>query len=82
MNILNPFLSFSGGVNEYEMLRTFNCGVGLILVVSPSDVTEVLNLIVGEKASVIGAVEKLPAGGKLTHKSEVCQFIYIQICGF
>lgn len=50
------------------MLRTFNCGVGLILIVSPNDVKEVMNLIVGEKASVIGRVEKLPVGGKLPVK--------------
>lgn len=63
-NILPVFawLAATGGVNEYEMLRTFNCGVGLVLIVSPSDVKEVLSLVVGEKASVIGHVEALPAG--------------------
>ena len=55
----------AGGVNEYEMLRTFNCGVGLVLIVSSADVKEVMSLIVGEKASVIGKVELLPPGGKL-----------------
>lgn len=48
------------------MLRTFNCGVGLILIVSPSDLSEVMSLLVGEKASVIGQVESLPSGGKAT----------------
>lgn len=63
-NILPVFawLAAAGGVNEYEMLRTFNCGVGLILVVSPNNVKEVMSLIVGEKATIIGEVEKLPAG--------------------
>ncbi|KAK3927870.1 Trifunctional purine biosynthetic protein adenosine-3 [Frankliniella fusca] len=63
-NILPVFawLAAAGGVNEYEMLRTFNCGVGLVLVVSPSNVDEVMSLIVGERATIIGEVEKLPAG--------------------
>lgn len=60
-------LTVLGGVNEYEMLRTFNCGVGLILIVSPRDLTEVMSLLVGEKASVIGQVESLPSGGKVTN---------------
>ncbi|XP_034242450.1 trifunctional purine biosynthetic protein adenosine-3 isoform X2 [Thrips palmi] len=73
-NILPVFawLAAAGGVNEYEMLRTFNCGVGLILVVSPSDVKEVMGLIAGEKASVIGHVENLPAGDD--HRVKVRNF--------
>jgi phosphoribosylformylglycinamidine cyclo-ligase len=40
------WLAKTGGVEAHEMLRTFNCGVGMIAVVSPEHaaaVTEVLN---------------------------------------
>jgi len=45
------------------MLRTFNCGIGLVLVVSPKDVDEVMSLIIGETPSVIGTIEKLTSKG-------------------
>lgn len=61
------------------MLRTFNCGVGLILVVNPSDVKEVMSLIAGEKASVIGHVENLPAGGKISLMTVEFQFYHLAL---
>ena len=46
------------GVAEAEMLRTFNCGIGMCIVVSPSDVEEALALLrnCGEDAWAIGRV--------------------------
>ena len=32
-----PWLAKAGGVSETEMLRTFNCGVGMVLVVDPEN---------------------------------------------
>ena len=45
-----------GGVAELEMRRTFNCGVGVMLIVDPHDLPEVLEGLVrdGEDAFVIG----------------------------
>ena len=45
-----------GGVSEHEMRRTFNCGVGLMLIVDAHDLPEVLEGLVrdGEDAFVIG----------------------------
>ncbi|WP_374472698.1 phosphoribosylformylglycinamidine cyclo-ligase [Phenylobacterium sp.] len=45
-----------GGVAEHEMRRTFNCGVGLMLIVDPHDLPDVLEGLVrdGEDAFVIG----------------------------
>src|SRR5579862_4153118 len=45
-----------GGVSDLEMRRTFNCGVGLMLIVDPQDLAEVLEGLVrdGEDAFVIG----------------------------
>ena len=37
------WLAEVGGVAEHEMRRTFNCGVGLILIVAPHDLPDVLD---------------------------------------
>ena len=46
------------GVAETEMLRTFNCGIGLCIVVSPSAADEAIALLrdCGEGAWVIGSI--------------------------
>ena len=45
-----------GGVSDQELRRTFNCGIGLMLIVDPRDLTEVLEGLVraDEDAFVIG----------------------------
>ena len=50
------WLQQTGGVSEHEMRRTFNCGLGLVLVVAPDDVGEVLMGLIGagEDAFVVG----------------------------
>jgi phosphoribosylformylglycinamidine cyclo-ligase len=50
------WLQETGGVADEEMRRTFNCGVGLMLVVAPDDVEAVLTGLfeAGEDAFVIG----------------------------
>ncbi|OHB30140.1 MAG: phosphoribosylformylglycinamidine cyclo-ligase [Phenylobacterium sp. RIFCSPHIGHO2_01_FULL_69_31] len=50
------WLAQTGGVSEAEMRRTFNCGLGLVLIVAPEDLTEVLEGLVrdGEDAFVVG----------------------------
>lgn len=49
-----------GGVSDHEMRRTFNCGLGLVLIVSPDDVAEVLGGLIqaGEDAFVVGELAK------------------------
>lgn len=51
-------LQTAGGVSRDEMYRTFNCGVGMVLVVSPEEVEEALYILQkqGEKAWVIGEI--------------------------
>jgi len=48
------------GVAEAEMLRTFNCGIGLCVVVSPVDDDQALAVLrdCGENASIIGRVAR------------------------
>jgi len=50
------WLQQTGGVSEAEMRRTFNCGLGLVLIVDPRDVAEVLEGLVraDEDAFVVG----------------------------
>ncbi|XP_014664579.1 PREDICTED: trifunctional purine biosynthetic protein adenosine-3-like [Priapulus caudatus] len=52
------WLQHVGGISESEMLRTFNLGVGAVLVVSPEGTSEVLAAIrqSGEKAWEIGVL--------------------------
>lgn len=45
-----------GQVNETEMLRTFNCGVGGVVIVSPEDKDYVLNALKKEDAVEIGCI--------------------------
>jgi phosphoribosylaminoimidazole synthetase len=49
-----------GGVSDLELRRTFNCGVGLMLIVDPRDLAEVLEGLVraDEDAFVIGELAR------------------------
>ncbi len=60
------FLQEAGQVPEEEMLRTFNNGIGMILVVPESHVDDVIERCtgMGETAVVIGEVVERQAGGK------------------
>jgi phosphoribosylformylglycinamidine cyclo-ligase len=52
------WLAAAGRIAAPEMYRTFNCGIGMVVVVAPQDVDSTLALLadLGETASVIGAV--------------------------
>ena len=45
-----------GGVEDHELRRTFNCGVGMVVVVRSADVPAVLAALLnaGEDAFVVG----------------------------
>lgn len=55
-----------GGVEEKEMLRTFNCGVGFIIALRKKDEAAALRALksAGENAFVMGTVEKAARGGR------------------
>ncbi|MDP1600105.1 phosphoribosylformylglycinamidine cyclo-ligase [Phenylobacterium sp.] len=50
------WLAEVGGISEHELRRTFNCGVGMMLIVSPENLPDVLDglLHAGEDAFVCG----------------------------
>jgi phosphoribosylformylglycinamidine cyclo-ligase len=65
------FLKEKGKISEEEMLRTFNNGVGMILIVRPKEVEDILDRLhsLGEKAFIIGEV------GKTEREQETIEFI-------
>lgn len=50
----------AGNVTDEDMLRTFNCGLGMVVITSKSDAESVLGLLrsCGEDATVVGRVTK------------------------
>jgi phosphoribosylformylglycinamidine cyclo-ligase len=66
------WLSRVGGMNEREMLRTFNCGVGMLAVVAPGEAEGLVAELAaaGEQAAVVGALavrsgDAVTFGGRL-----------------
>ncbi len=58
------FIRKAGNITEEEMMRTFNNGIGLILVVADKDVRDVMQQIeaMGERAFHIGWIEERDPG--------------------
>jgi len=56
------WLQETGGVAEDEMRRAFNCGIGMVLCVSPKNMPSVLDQLeaAGEAAHVIGQLKRVP----------------------
>ncbi|SFV31972.1 phosphoribosylformylglycinamidine cyclo-ligase [Devosia crocina] len=50
------WLSKVGGMTEREMLRTFNCGVGMLVAVAPEDADKLVDSLnaAGETAAIVG----------------------------
>jgi phosphoribosylformylglycinamidine cyclo-ligase len=53
-----PFLQEMGSVDESEMYRVFNMGIGLIVVLSPSQIDAAIAVLkaTGESPSLIGTI--------------------------
>ena len=53
------WLQDNGNVDDTEMYRTFNCGLGMVLAVDPADAERALALLAqhGETASIVGHIE-------------------------
>ncbi|RZC33297.1 trifunctional purine biosynthetic protein adenosine-3 [Asbolus verrucosus] len=52
------WLATAGGVNQTELLRTFNCGIGGVLIVDKNDVEEILKIVAPHNATTVGHVVK------------------------
>jgi phosphoribosylformylglycinamidine cyclo-ligase len=58
------WLAKLGGVSEHEMLRTFNCGIGMVLITDTAKAPEIMAALKahGEDARIIGATVAVKAG--------------------
>ena len=58
------WLQEKGNISRYEMYRTFNCGVGMVIALPEKEVETALELLkqAGEKAWVIGKIAPLGEG--------------------
>ncbi|XP_063917756.1 trifunctional purine biosynthetic protein adenosine-3 [Zophobas morio] len=54
--VIFPWLATAGGVNQAELLRTFNCGIGGVLIIDGKHEQEVIKRISCEDATKIGTV--------------------------
>jgi phosphoribosylformylglycinamidine cyclo-ligase len=57
------WMAQTGNIAEQEMLRTFNCGIGMIAIVSPGDVKAVMETLTEHGESVVQLGEVVPAQG-------------------
>lgn len=57
------WLAKTGGMNETELLKTFNCGIGMILVVTPEQALALTSVLqeAGETVVKIGTVTGTPS---------------------
>lgn len=63
------WLCKEGGLSELEMARTFNCGLGAVLVVSPVDAQMILHQLQAEEeeAWIVGSLVRKQPGETLKH---------------
>ncbi|CAO3666861.1 hypothetical protein G6F70_004244 [Rhizopus microsporus] len=61
------WLKQAGGLSDHEMSRTFNCGIGMVIVADPADVPEITRLLKESNETVYtlgSVVPKSELGGK------------------
>jgi phosphoribosylformylglycinamidine cyclo-ligase len=67
------WLASEGGIAENEMLRTFNCGIGMIVVVSSQDVDAVARAFTraGETAVPLGKIIKASGEARVVYDGKL-----------
>ena len=62
--VIFNWLQEKGNISRYEMYRTFNCGVGMVIAVPAAEAEKAVSLLTqaGETAWVIGKIEALGNG--------------------
>jgi phosphoribosylformylglycinamidine cyclo-ligase len=60
------WLAKAGGVSEYDMLRTFNCGIGMVLIADHAKALELMAALAkaGENAVIIGETIPVSVGSE------------------
>jgi phosphoribosylformylglycinamidine cyclo-ligase len=64
------YLAKGGGIPDREMFRTFNMGIGLIMIVSPDDADRLVQGFGGQQAVIIGEVFNGAGGVELWNIKE------------
>jgi phosphoribosylformylglycinamidine cyclo-ligase len=67
------WLAEQGGIAELELLRTFNCGIGMIAIVKPDAITEVTEVLTGagESVALLGEVVPATAGHRVIYNGHL-----------
>ena len=67
------WLADAGGIAQNEMLRTFNCGIGMIVIVSAKDSDAVMQAFTrsGEKVVALGHVGKTADGERVVYDGKL-----------
>jgi phosphoribosylformylglycinamidine cyclo-ligase len=62
------WLQRHGGIDDAEMHRVFNCGIGLVVIVGDADAAMAQSMLVaaGETVHRIGEIVERPAGAAAT----------------
>jgi phosphoribosylformylglycinamidine cyclo-ligase len=58
------WLAAEGGIAELELLRTFNCGIGMIAIVKPDAIEPITKILSESGESVVLLGEVIPAEGE------------------
>lgn len=67
------WLAREGGIAQNEMLRTFNCGVGMIAITAPKDAAEVTQAFAqaGERTVTMGSVVRSDGGAHVVYDGKL-----------
>lgn len=65
------WIAQSGAISNEEMLRTFNCGLGMVLVVDTSQRPEVLRLLKKDGAVCVGTVNSMSKDEQIVRVSNI-----------
>jgi phosphoribosylformylglycinamidine cyclo-ligase len=67
------WLASEGNVTQNEMLRTFNCGIGMIVIAAPTDAAAVAQAFAssGEQAVSIGEVARAAGDARVIYDGKL-----------
>jgi phosphoribosylformylglycinamidine cyclo-ligase len=67
------WLAREGGIAQNEMLRTFNCGIGMVAIAAPKDASNVAKAFnaAGETAVTIGSVVRPPGVVRVVYEGQL-----------
>ena len=71
------WLADAGGIDQQEMLRTFNCGVGMAVIAAASDAERVRDAFaeLGETATILGELKPRGPQAAVTYRGDLEIFV-------